>query len=122
MESHISESMALGLIVPSSSPVGAGLFFVKMKDGSLRPCIDYHGLKEITVHNRSPLPLLDAAFASLQKARVFMKLDLRNAYHLIRIREGDEWKTAFKTPIGHLSLSYAFPSNKHSGRVPSTGQ
>ncbi|KAG1943781.1 retrotransposable element [Pimephales promelas] len=45
---------------------------------------------------------LDAAFEILQGARVFTKLDLRNAYHLVRIREGDEWKTAFNTPLGHF--------------------
>ena len=37
----------------------------------------------------------------LQGATVFSKLDLRNAYHLVRIRDGDEWKTAFNTPTGH---------------------
>lgn len=102
MEKYLSESLASGLITPSSSPVGAGFFFVKKKDGTLRPCIDYRGLNDITVRNKYSLPLLDAAFAPLQRARFFTKLDLRNAYHLVRIREGDEWKTAFKTPIGHF--------------------
>ena len=51
--------------------------------------------------NRYPLPLLSSAFELLQGATVFTKLDLRNAYHLVRIREGDEWKTAFNTPTGH---------------------
>ncbi|KAI7790520.1 Pol polyprotein [Triplophysa rosa] len=83
MEKYIRESLNSGLIRPSSSPAGAGFFFVQKKDGSLRPCIDYRGLNEIT------------------GARVFTKLDLRNAYHLVRIREGDEWKTAFNTPSGH---------------------
>lgn len=58
METYISKSLAL--IHPSLSPVGAGFFFVK-KVGSLRPCIDYRGLNEITVWNNHPLPLLDAA-------------------------------------------------------------
>ena len=71
------------------------------KDKSLGPCIDYRGLNDITVKNRYPLPLLSTAFELLQGATVFSKLDLRNAYHLVRIREGDEWKTAFNTPTGH---------------------
>ncbi|KAG1928308.1 retrotransposable element [Pimephales promelas] len=102
LENYLSESLNAGLIVPSSSPAGAGFFFVKKKDGSLRPCIDYRGLNEITVKNRYPLPLMSSAFDILQGAKVFSKLDLRNAYHLVRIREGDEWKTAFNTPLGHF--------------------
>ena len=66
---------------------------------SLQPCIDYHD--DITVKNRYPLPLLSTAFEILQGTTVFSKLDLRNAYHLFRIRKGDEWKTAFNTPTGH---------------------
>lgn len=102
MEKYISESLAAGLIRPSSSPVGAGFFFVGKKDGSLRPCIDYRGLNHITVRNKYPLPLMDSAFTALQGATVFTKLDLRNAYHLVRIREGDQWKTAFNCPLGHF--------------------
>ena len=71
------------------------------KDGTLRPCIDYWGLNGITVKNRYPIPLISSAFSTLQKAHFFTKLDLCNAYHLVRIREGDEWKTAFNTPRGH---------------------
>ncbi|KAL2093003.1 hypothetical protein ACEWY4_010315 [Coilia grayii] len=101
MEEYIADSLAAGIIRPSSSPAGAGFFFVGKKDGSLRPCIDYQGLNDITVKNRYPLPLLTTTFELLQGATVFTKLDLRNAYHLVRIREGDEWKTAFNTPNGH---------------------
>lgn len=82
--------------------VPAGFFFVDKKDKSLRPCIDYWGLNQITVKNKYPLPLLSSAFELLQGMTVFSKLDLRNAYHLVRIREGDEWKTAFNTPLGHF--------------------
>ena len=101
MEKYITESLAGGLIRPSSSPAGAGFFFVEKKDHSLRPCIDYRGLNDITIKDRYPLPLLNSAFESLHGATIFTKLDLRNAYHLVRIREGDEWKTAFNTPSGH---------------------
>ena len=71
------------------------------KDKTLHPCIDYRGLNNITVKNRYPLPLVSSAFELLQGATIFTKLDLRNAYHLVRIREGDEWKTGFNTPSGH---------------------
>lgn len=102
MKDYIEVSLKAGLIWPSSSPAGAGFFFVEKKDGSLRPCIDYSPLNDITVKNRYPLPLMSSVFDKLQQAKVFTKLDLRNAYHLIRIREGDEWKTGFNTPRGHF--------------------
>ena len=101
MKDYIDASLKTGLIRPSSSPAGAGFFFVGKKDGSLRPRIDYSPLNDITVKNRYPLPLISSAFEQLQDAKVFTKLDLRNAYHLVRIREGDEWKTGFNTPSGH---------------------
>ena len=101
MTTYIESALSAGLIRPSSSPAGAGFFFVDKKDKSLRPCIDYRGLNDITVKNRYPLPLLSSGFELLSEAKVFSKLDLRNAYHLVRIREGDEWKTGFNTPSGH---------------------
>ncbi len=102
LERYLADSLAAGTIVPSTSPAGAGFFFVKKKDGSLRPCIDYRGLNEMTIKNRYPLPLMSSAFEILQGAKIFTKLDLRNAYHLVRIKEGDEWKTGFNTPLGHF--------------------
>ncbi len=101
MKTYIKEELAKGFIRPSTSPASAGSFFVKKKDGGLRPCIDYRGLKENTVKFRYPLPLVPAALEQLRQARYYTKLDLRNAYNLIRIREGDEWKTAFSTTSGH---------------------
>ena len=61
----------------------------------LRPCIDYRGLNNRTIKNCYHLPLIASAF------EVLTKLDLGNAYHLVRIHEGDEWKTAFKSSFGH---------------------
>lgn len=70
------------------------------KDKTLRPCIDYRELNQITVKDKYSLALLSSVFKSVHGACVFCKLDLRNAYHLIRIKDGDEWKTAFNTPLG----------------------
>ncbi|KAL0202014.1 hypothetical protein M9458_000032, partial [Cirrhinus mrigala] len=86
---------------PSTSPASAGFFFVKKKNGGLRPCIDYRPLNEVTIKYRYPLPLVPPALEQLRSARFYTKLDLRSAYNLIRIREGDEWKTAFSTASGH---------------------
>ena len=90
MENYITDLVAAGLIRPSSSPVGAGFFFVEKIYKTLRPCIDYTRLNDITVKNKYPLPLIDSAFSPLHDAHIFTKLDLRNAYHLIRICEGDK--------------------------------
>ncbi|MGL4357092.1 MAG: reverse transcriptase/ribonuclease H family protein, partial [Cetobacterium sp.] len=76
-------------------------FFVAKKDGGLRPCIDYRHLNSQTIKFSYPLPLVPAALEQLRGATIFSKLDLRSAYNLIRIRKGDEWKTAFITPSGH---------------------
>ncbi|KAL0149928.1 hypothetical protein M9458_054760, partial [Cirrhinus mrigala] len=101
MKVYIEEELAKGFIVPSTSPASPGYFFVKKKDGSLRPCIDFRGLNDITVKYCYPLPLVPSALEQLRLARYFTKLDLRNAYNLIRIREREEWKTAFSTTTRH---------------------
>ncbi len=101
MKQYIEEELAKGFIRPSTSPASAGFFFVKKKDGGLRPCIDYRGLNDNTIKFRYPLPLVPAALEQLCQAKFYTKLDLRNAYNLIRIRKGDEWKTAFSTTSGH---------------------
>ncbi|KAI2646332.1 Transposon Tf2-9 polyprotein [Labeo rohita] len=101
MEEYINEALDSGIIHPSTSPAAAGFFFVGKKDGGLRPCIDYRGLNNVTVKFRYPLPLVPPALEQLREATIYTKLDLRSAYNLIRIKEGDEWKTAFLTTRGH---------------------
>ncbi|KAL0151259.1 hypothetical protein M9458_053450 [Cirrhinus mrigala] len=101
MQNYIQEGLKQGFIRPSTSPAAPSFFFVAKKDGGLRPCIDYRVLNESTVKFVYSLPLVPAALEELREAKVFTKLDLRSAYNLIRIREGDEWKTAFITPSGH---------------------
>lgn len=85
MNNYIQEALRLGLIRPSSSPAEAPFFFVSKRDGGLRLCIEYRGLNNITRKNKYLLPLMSTAFERLQGATVFTKLDLRNAYHLVRI-------------------------------------
>ena len=123
MEKYLTESLAAGIIQPSSSPAGAGFFFVGKEDGTLRPCIDYRGINVMMVRNRYPLPLMDTAFDLLQGATIFTKLDLRNAYHLVRIKEGDEWKTAFNTPMGALGVPHhAVRPYERAGHLPDPGE
>jgi len=74
--------------------------FVKNKDGKLRLCADYRALNLVTKKDRHPLPLISEALDRLGGAKYFTKLDIKDAYHNIRIREGDEWKTTFSTKLG----------------------
>src|SRR5438045_7007461 len=78
------------------------MLLVRMKSGELRPCSDYLGLNAIIIKNRYPLPLISELLDRLSGSVIFSKIDLRNAYHQIRIHEGDKWKTAFQTRYGHF--------------------
>jgi hypothetical protein len=64
--------------------------------------VDYRGLNKITQKNRYPLPLILGLLDRLRTGKIFTKLDLREAYNLLRIRPGDEWKTAFRTRYDHF--------------------
>jgi len=74
---------------------------VPKSDGSIRLCVDFRSLNAVTIKNRYPLPLISEILDRLSHAKRFTKLDLRDAYHRMRIKEGDEWKTAFRTRYGH---------------------
>jgi hypothetical protein len=104
LKEFLDEYLAKGFIRPSISPGGAPVLFIKKKDGSLRLCVDYRGLNNITTKDRYPLPRIDELLDRLGKAYIYTKLDLRSGYNLIRLREGDEFKTAFRTRYG----SYEF--------------
>ena len=100
LREYLDDNLKKDFIVPSESPAGSPILFVKKKDGSLRLCVDYRGLNRITIKNRYPLPLISELLDRLRTAKIFTKIDLRGAYNLLRIKEGDEWKTAFRTRYG----------------------
>ncbi|EDN10041.1 hypothetical protein HCAG_05844 [Histoplasma mississippiense (nom. inval.)] len=102
LREYLKNALDKGWIQPSSSPAGAPILFVPKKDGGLRLCVDYRGLNRITIKNRYPLPLISELLDRLSKAKVFTKLDLRDAYHRILIAAKDRWKTAFRTRYGHF--------------------
>ena len=101
LKEYIEENLKKGFIRPSESPAGYPVLFQKKKDGSLRPCVDYKKLNEVTIRNSYPIPLISDIIERVNGAKYFTKLDLRSAYNLVRIREGDEYKTAFRTKFGH---------------------
>jgi hypothetical protein len=96
----IKEQMEKGFIRMLTSPAASPVLFVPKKDGSSRLCIDYRRLNDITVKDRTPLPLISETLDRLKGAKIYTKLDLRGAYNLLRVKEGDGWKTAFRTREG----------------------
>ncbi|KAF8826377.1 hypothetical protein HHX47_DHR5000216 [Lentinula edodes] len=100
LKDFIDKQLATGAITPSSLPHGALVLFVPKKDGKLRLCVDFRSLNRITKKDRYPLPLISDLLDALKRAKIYTKLDLAHAYHLVRIAEGDEWKTTFRTCYG----------------------
>jgi len=97
----LKEMLKNGKIRPSTSPTGSPILFVPKPNGrGLQLCVDYRGLNRITIPNRYLLPLMQELQDRVQGAQWFTKMDLKNGFNLIRIRKGDEWKTAFRTRYG----------------------
>jgi hypothetical protein len=109
LKTQLQDLLEKGFIRPSSSPWGCPTIFVKTKDQTLRMCVGYRPLNEVTIKNKYPLPRIDILFDQLSGARVFSKIDLRSGYHHIRIRPEDIPKTVFTTRYGlfeYLVMSF----------------
>jgi hypothetical protein len=104
VKEFINDHLATGTIRPSQSPIGAPVLFAKKKDGALCMVMDYCKLNTVTWKDRYPIPCINNLLERLGKASVFTKIDLWNAYHLLHIKEGDEWKTAFRTRYGSFEF------------------
>ncbi len=102
LKTYIETHLKTGFIQPSKTPTRAPILFDKKLDGSLRLCVNYRGFNNLTIKNRYLLPLIGESLDRLGRAKRFTQLDLSSAYHWMRIREGDEWKTAFLTRYGHF--------------------
>jgi hypothetical protein len=109
LKTQLQDLLEKGFIRPSSSPWGCPTIFVKKKDQTLRMCVDYRPLNEVTIKNKYPLPQISILFDQLTGARVFSKIDLRSGYHQIRIRPKDIPKTTFTMWYGlfeYLVMSF----------------
>jgi hypothetical protein len=109
LKTQLQDLLENGFIRPSSSPWGCPAIFVKKKDQTLRMCVNYRPLNEVTIKNKYLLPWIDLLFDQLVGAKVFSKIDLRSGYHQIRVRPEDIPKTAFTTRYGlyeYLVMSF----------------
>lgn len=101
LDKYVTDFLAKGFIEESKSPAGYPVFYVPKPDGGLRLCVDYRHLNSITVKNGTTLPLIQELRDRLLGMRYFTKFDIPAAFHRIRIKKGDEYKTAFRTHRGH---------------------
>lgn len=104
LKKQLEDLLDKGFIRPSSSPSGAPVLFVKKKDGSMRLCIDYKGINNVTIKDKYPLPRIDELLDQLRGASWFSKIDLASGYHQILIAETDVMKTAFNTRYGQFEF------------------
>ena len=105
-QQHFDELEKNNIVRRSKSPWASPLVLVKKSDGSLRPCSDYRQVNEVTVPDRYPLPRMEDILFKVGNGKIFSKLDLRKAYHQIRMNEVDIPKTAIITPFGLFEYVY----------------
>jgi RNase H-like domain found in reverse transcriptase/Reverse transcriptase (RNA-dependent DNA polymerase) len=97
---YLVDNLSKGFIAPSQSPFAAPIIFARKANGGLRFCVDYRKLNAVTRKDRYPLPLLDETLARISKARIFTKLDIRQAFHRVHIDPASEDLTTFRTRYG----------------------
>jgi hypothetical protein len=100
VKNKAQESLDNGLVIESLIPCAIPTLLSPKKDGGWRMCTESRAINKITIRFRFPLPRMDDLMDYLSGANLFSKINLKSGYHHIRMREGDEWKTSFKTNQG----------------------
>lgn len=96
----IDEMLAAGMIVGSKSPWCSPVRLVKKKDNSIRVCVDFRKLNNVTVKDAYPIPIINDIFVHLAKAKVFSTIDLKNGYYQVKMNESMQELTAFACQLG----------------------
>ena len=102
LKTYIETNLANSFILPLTFSAKAPILFVQKSDGSLCLYVNYQGLNNLIIKNWYPLPLIEKFLDLLAWAKRFTQLDFTSAYYQMRIKEGNEWKTAFQTRYGHF--------------------
>ena len=100
VKKYLDENLAKGFIVPSSASIASPVLFVRKPSGGLRFCVDYRKLNDKTKKNRYPIPLIDETLGRLQGAKFFTKIDIRQAFHRLRMNPDSKEMTTFRTRFG----------------------
>jgi hypothetical protein len=102
LRKYLNENLERKYIQYSINPAEIPILFISKKNGSLRLYVDYRDLNKITIKNRYSFPLIEKILNRLNEIIIYTKFDLKEIYYKIRIKKGDEWKTAFKIKYSHF--------------------
>ena len=102
LRTYLNDALVKGWIQFFISSAETSVLFVLKKNRELHLCVNYWDLNQITIKNKHLLPLISETLNWLSEAKIFFKLNLKDTYHHIQIKEDDEWKTAFCTHYSHF--------------------
>jgi hypothetical protein len=100
LKEYLTKALRKEWIVLSAAEYGSSVLFAKKPNGGLRFCVNYRAINARSKKDVYPLPLIFETFDRLEKAKLFTKLDVRNAFHRIRMDPGSEEITTFRTRFG----------------------
>ena len=100
VEEEVREMEKMGVIRKCVSPYNAPVVLVTKKSGAIRFCTDFRRLNAATKFDAEPMPNIDEIFSRVGKAKYLSKLDLCKGFWQIPMKESDQDKTAFSTPLG----------------------